>query len=214
MRFGATACSGSVDRLKRAICEDCLALDVRDLHRKSPLRPGMGFSCSLRVGSEPSGYIHVDVQQDALQLAYAWHPPGSTVWTRGCQRVQITWTRCHFGGARPWFRCDGCGRRAAKVYLGGGDAAFACRLCHRLVYRSQSQQPATRAIAKARKLRVRVGGSRSLLDPFPDRPARMHRRSFYRLLDKAIATQERVIALDLYRLRARGFSGNETGVEN
>ena len=34
------------------------------------------------------------------------------------QRVPITWTKCHLGGWRPWFRCS-CGRRAAKLYDAG-----------------------------------------------------------------------------------------------
>jgi hypothetical protein len=41
----------------------------------------------------------------------------------------------------------------------------------------------------------------------------MHRRKYYRLLDKAIVAQERVIALDLDWLRVRGFLSEETGVE-
>ena len=34
------------------------------------------------------------------------------------QRVPLVSTRCHLGGARPWFRCrQHCGRRVAKLYL-------------------------------------------------------------------------------------------------
>jgi hypothetical protein len=163
----------------------------------------MGFSCSVTVGGEPSGHISIDVEHDALQLAYAWRPPGSTVWTRGCQRVLLAWTRCNFGGARPWFRCDGCGRRAAKLYLGAGEPAFACRLCHRLAYRSQSEQPATRAITKARKLRERLGGGPSVLDPLPGKPPRMHRWTYFRVSAAAIRAQERALGLEIDEIRRR-----------
>jgi hypothetical protein len=162
---------------------------------------------------EPSGRINIAVHLDALKLAYAWRPPGSTVWTRGTQRIRLAWTPCHFGGARTWVRCGRCGRRAAKLYLGGDDAAFACRLCYDLGYASQGKNPRHRAIAQARRLRVRIGGSMNLLDPPPRRPGRMHRRTYYRLLDKVIAAQERVIAFDLEGLRMRGFLG-ETGIES
>jgi hypothetical protein len=162
----------------------------------------MGFSCSLRVGGESSGHIEVAVQHDALQLAYSWRPPGSTVWTHGTQHLLLTWTRCHFGGARPWFRCDGCGGRAAVLYLAIG-SVFACRRCLGRAYRSQSETAANRSITKARKLRVRLGGGPSVLDPYPERPPRMHRRTYYRLLFKAIVAQERSIALDLDWLRTR-----------
>src|SRR4029077_13015522 len=108
-----------------------------------------------------------------------------------------------FGGTRPWFRCDGCGRRAARLYIGGVDAAFACRSCLNLGYRSQLETPSNRAITKARRLRVRLGGGPSLLDPLPKRPPRMHRLTYYRLFAMAIKAQERVIALALEDLRRR-----------
>jgi hypothetical protein len=151
---------------------------------------------------EPSGHIDVAVEHDALQLAYSWRPPGSTVWTRGTQRVLLTRTRCHFGGTRAWFRCGRCGRRAAVLYLAIG-FGFACRRCLGLTYRSQSETVANRAISKARKLRVRLGGGPSLLDPLPDKPPRMHRRTYYRLLFKAIVAQDRSLALDVDWLRTR-----------
>jgi hypothetical protein len=37
------------------------------------------------------------------------------------QRVPLVWTRCHFGGARPWFRC--------VAYVGGRPAEGAWRSC-------------------------------------------------------------------------------------
>jgi hypothetical protein len=179
-----------------------VALDVRTLQRARPLLPGKGFSCSVTVGGELSGHIDVAVEHNALQLAYAWRPPGSTVWTRGTQRVPLTWTRCHFGGTRPWFRCSGCGGRAAKIYLGRG-AVFSCRRCLKLGYRGQLESPWRRAITKARELQMQLGGGPSLLDPFPSRPPRMHRQTYNRLLVKTIAAQEREIALDLDWLRTR-----------
>ena len=39
----------------------------------------------------------------------------------------------------------------------------------------------------------------------------MHRQTYNRLLVKAIAAQERVIALDLDWLRTRGFLGEDAG---
>ena len=96
---------------------------------------------------------------------------------------------------------DGGG--AARLYIGGVDAAFACRLCHGLSYRSQLESPEHRAITKARRLRVRLGGGPSLLDPFPSKPPRMHWRTFYKLFNRAVEAQERSIALALEDLRRR-----------
>jgi len=134
------------------------------------------------------------------------------------QRVRIVWTPCRFGGLRPWFQCSGspsrpaCGRRAAKLYLAIG-SVFACRRCHHLAYESQSERPAHRALRKARKLRMRLGGGPSLLDAFPERPPRMHRLTFWTLSAKALAAQGRALGLEIDEIRRRfpGPASEENG---
>jgi len=88
------------------------------------------------------------------------------------QRVPLTWTTCHLGGARPWFRCY-CRRRIAILYMRGA-STFACRHCCGLAYASQSENPRYRAISKSQKFRMRLGGGPSILDPFAEKPPRMH----------------------------------------
>jgi hypothetical protein len=46
-------------------------------------------------------------------------------------------------------------------------AVFASRHCCGLTYASQQESPRHRAISRAQKLRVRLGGSANLLEPFP-----------------------------------------------
>jgi hypothetical protein len=41
------------------------------------------------------------------------------------------------GGSRWWWACPGCGRRCGLLYLLPGLPRLACRVCHRLTYRSQ-----------------------------------------------------------------------------
>jgi hypothetical protein len=50
---------------------------------------------------------------------------------------------------------------------------------------------------------MQLGGGPSLLDPFPDKPARMHRRSYDRLLAKAMAAQEPSLGLEIDYMRLR-----------
>jgi hypothetical protein len=73
----------------------------------------------------------------------------------------------------------------AMLYLAIG-SDFACRRCLGVAYRTRCETAAKRAITKARKLRERLGGGPRLLDSYPERPPRMHRRSYYRLLFKAL----------------------------
>jgi hypothetical protein len=95
--------------------------------------------------------------------------------------------------------CRSCGQDATS-------AVFACRQCCGLVYASQSENPRYRAISRVQKIRMRLGGSANLLEPFPKKPRGMHRLTYYRLFHKAMAAQERSIALDIDYLR-RSYPG-------
>ena len=71
------------------------------------------------------------------------------------------------------------------------------------MYRSQSESRAQRAVTRAVAAHMRLGGSGNLLDPFPEKPRGLHRRTYGRLQAAAIAAEERMIALDLDWLRTR-----------
>jgi hypothetical protein len=109
------------------------------------------------------------------------------------QRVPVSWTACHLGGQRPWFICsvccDGryCGRRAAVLYCAG--ELFACRRCYGLAYASQQEAPMHRGIGQARKIRMRLGGSANLCEPFPEKPKRMHWRTYLGMRARAQAAE-------------------------
>jgi hypothetical protein len=174
----------------RMTCESCTFIDVRRWHREGRLYPGQQFSWSWRRGGEAAGSITVRVETAAVFLSYRCSS-GSGRWKSIEQRVPIRLTACHFGGVRPWFMCsvycDGryCGRRAAILY--GAGELFACRRCYGLSYASQQQTALYRGIEQARKIRMRLGGSADLLEPFPVRPKGMHRRTFTRLRARAQA---------------------------
>jgi len=168
----------------RLTCEDCNSIDVRRWHRERRLTAGQYFSWRWTRGGEPSGSISVRSESNAVVLMYRWRSYGETEGNSIEQRVPITWTRCHFGGSRPWFRCpvyssgSYCGRRAAKLYSAG--KLFACRGCYRLAYASQHEALRHRGLGKAQKIRMRLGGSPSMAG-FPDKPKGMHWRTYDRL---------------------------------
>jgi hypothetical protein len=172
-------------------CESCQSIDVREWARRGYLRPNERFSWSWSPGGKPFGSITVRTGPDAV--------PGAVVLSfrsRGSaggrsrsfeQRVSISWTKCHLGAWRPWFRCS-CGRRAAKLYDGAA-AVFACRHCCRLAYASQQLCTRDRLISSARKIRMQLGGGPSLFDPFPDKPRGMHWSTYDRLRARAQASE-------------------------
>lgn len=100
--------------------------------------------------------------------------------------IALDTTAQHFGGARHWFTCPSCDRRCAVLYAG---EEFRCRLCLDLTYRSQSEDPRSRCLSKARKLRQRLGGSANMPLQFLDKPAGMHWRKYNRLYEKGVALE-------------------------
>src|SRR5258708_39773774 len=43
------------------------------------------------------------------------------------QNIRVSWTRCHYGGLRPWLHCPHCDRRVARLFK--GLAGYCCRTC-------------------------------------------------------------------------------------
>ncbi len=101
------------------------------------------------------------------------------------QRVQLVRTACRYGGSRPWFRCH-CGRRVGVLFDAGG--GFFCRKCLRLRYECQLETKRWRAISRAQSIRMRLGGSANVLEPFPERPRYMRQKRYERLRAQALAS--------------------------
>jgi hypothetical protein len=177
----------------RATCESCKSIDVRRWQREGRLSPGQFFSCSWTRGGEPSGSISVRTELGAVVLIYRSRKLSATEWRSIEQRVSIDWTACHLGGQRPWFVCSSyssgryCGRRAALLYAAG--ELFACRRCYGLAYEGQQERPMWRGISKAQKIRMRLGGTGSLAEPFPDKPKGMHWQTYLSLRARAQAAE-------------------------
>jgi hypothetical protein len=128
-----------------------------------------------------------------------WFLPNRGAYRRG-DTITISWrgvisnidlvsTAMHFGGRREWFKCPACGGRARILY----GPAFACRPCQRLNHPSTRQHSRDRAITRAVQLRRSLGGSGSLLEPFPRRPKGIKRKTWWRLFAKADRDEQRGI---------------------
>ena len=169
----------------RTACESCKSIDVRQWHREGRLPADQSFSCSWTCGGEPSGGVDVRTERDAVILMYWSQSRKATEWKSVEQRVPITWTACHLGGRRPWFICPGfcdgryCRRRVAVLYCLRD--YFACRNCYELAYESQQEPIRMRGLIKAQKIRMRLGAKPNVFDPFPEKPPRMHWRTYERL---------------------------------
>ena len=93
------------------------------------------------------------------------------------QQIHISWTRCHFGGSRPWMHCPHCKRRVARLFKGMG--GYFCRACvGNPPYESQLRNEMARVYLRAYRLRERIGGGRPVIDPIRERPYRMWQRTY------------------------------------
>jgi hypothetical protein len=96
------------------------------------------------------------------------------------QQIHISWTRCNFGGSRPWMHCPHCNSRVARLFK--GLAGYFCRECVGAPrYESQVRNEKARAYLRAYRLRERLGGSRPVIDPIPERPYCMWRKTYDRI---------------------------------
>src|SRR5262245_7710346 len=116
-------------------------------------------------------------------------------------KIYLATTQPHFGGLRWWFVCPRLNRRVRKLYLPLGGRHFWSRGAYQLAYASQRETVSDRALRRARKLRLRLGGDPADAD-YPAKPKRMRWTTYDRLMDK-LAAADGVADEQLILLAAR-----------
>ena len=155
--------------------DEFLRLDVRRLHRDQLLQSGMSYR--WQWGDKRT--VDIQVEADQIRLIYRSRSPGDEWQDQHCP-VRLERTPCHYGGHRVWFHCPviGCGRRVAVLY---GRHIFACRQCHRLVYRCQRESDDDQLARRIDKIRKRLEWEPGFLNGSGGKPKGMHWRTFWRL---------------------------------
>jgi hypothetical protein len=93
------------------------------------------------------------------------------------------------GGLGLFVQCQNAIDVLRSLYLQGTD--FICRVCASLTYECRRLDKRNRALLHARKIRMRLGGSATVTDPFPERPKGMHRKA-YNLLKTKVEELDRI----------------------
>ena len=188
--------SGRYGGSGRNTVEGCRSIDIRDWRRRGDVPGTRCFGWQWSWDGEKVASIMVCIQgRDGIDLAYRQKGPWDDDWSDVEQHIPVQWTPCHFGGERPWFICAAyrngvyCGRRVAKLF--GAGRLFACRHCYDLAYQSQHESPDGRALLKCQRIRMDLGGSASLFEPFPDKPKGMHWRTYLRHFKEAADAEAR-----------------------
>ena len=157
------------------------SLDVRKLQRERILTPGRAFNWQWTRDGKEVASIQIHAEAKRVILKYRSRS-GDGDWQPIEYPVSLERTHCNYGGQRAWFLCPatGCGRRVAKLFL-GGSGIFACRHCYRLAYASQRENDDGRATRRADSIRERLGWEPGILNGNGWKPKGMHWQTFWRL---------------------------------
>lgn len=141
----------------------------------------------------------IDVSQLRQKVSIANNAP-SVTFAMGTSkfRFALEWTGCNYGSVRPWFRCPGCDRRCAKVYLPARAPypPWKCRQCLNLTYPSSNVSNCKesikfkreRASAKFRKA-TKNPNWHPIFNKNAIKPRGMHERTFIRLYREVIQSE-------------------------
>ena len=175
------------------------------------LRPGWSGGWQWTHDGKQVALINLRTETDRLHLSIASASAAANGRCDG-DRPHRPRAAVAFGGARPYFVCPGvvngvaCGRRVAKLH--GAGRYFLCRHCYRLGYASQREGGLDRALRRANKIRLRLGGETGMAARFPDRPKGMWRRTYERLrwhvFEAEMAAEDEIARADSPCLHAAG----------
>lgn len=173
-------------------------LDINHWQRERLMKPGLRFNLIWGQQDKVTLGVAVRVAEDRIVLAYRYSQDDGPL-TDVEYPIALDRIPSHFGGRRCWFHCPtkDCGRRAAKLYLGG--TRFACRHCLKLAYPSQRENPIDRNLHRARKIRSKLGEVERLGDS-PKKPKGMRSQTYERLLNEAEMAQFRAMRAVLDRI--------------
>lgn len=181
--------------MTRLTCEDTRQLDITRLFRDGFLRHGAYSSLVWSTSAGVRSSIQIYGAADHMIIC------ANPISGISEQRIFYDWTKQRLGGRRRWFQCPGCGRRCGKLYERA--LLFRCRRCLGLAYQSQRERAEWRSLYRAQQIRVRLGGSANLTQPFPDKPKGMHYATYEALWVEARRHEQRGLTLLSVSLRAQ-----------
>jgi hypothetical protein len=177
----------------RPTVERAVRLDIDSMMCWGEIQPGFHLGGEMRLHQFYGDDIEVkfeslagDPENSWLRLRYSIADYWSGEELKIDDKVYLAPTRPHFGGLRWWFVCPYLNRRVRKLYLPLGERHFWSRRAYEFAYASQRETKYDRALRRARKLRLRLGGEPAG-DEYPDKPPRMRWATYNRLMDRLVA---------------------------
>lgn len=160
-------------------------IDIRHLAREITIEPKKYVEWNWPINRQqtiPIGVLVVHPEK----LALIYQLSGADGRPRLMKAIiKISYTKCNFGGERPWFNCPACTKRIAKIYFGGN--YFFCRHCYNLTYRTcqisgnRNDQAIDRLLKIIKKFECDPVSPMETIGWVPDKPTGMHWRTYRRL---------------------------------
>lgn len=121
--------------------EESVPLDADNIASLCDHGKYLGFTLEPCNGEAVYAYAgHIPPGPDrVLKLKRHIRLPGYKTTFTGTQHLQLTSTPCNFGGERWWFVCPFCKHHRKALWWHPESGLFACRVCLRLKYHSQSE---------------------------------------------------------------------------
>jgi hypothetical protein len=175
--------------------EFAFRIDIDALRRDGLIRLGARAGCVIRF-SHPCRDLKVECEthigspwNDWVRLKYEMRDYWTDELLKIDDKVYLVPTHPHFGGLRWWFVCPHLNRRVRTLYLPRSGRHFWSRHAYELAYACQRETNFDRALRRARKLRLRLGGDPAD-DEYPDKPPRMRWATYNRLMVKLVAADD------------------------
>lgn len=176
----------------KMIAEACRSIDVNRLHKAGVLSAGWSGGWEWKRNGERVSSISMRGGEDQIVLSYRSRIGGED-WQDVEEPIPIQWVSCRYDGRRPYFVCPGivngvaCRRQVIKLYC--ASRYYLCRSCYRLTYTSRNEDSSDRALRRANKIRMRLGGEPGCEAALPKRPKGMWRKTYDRLTEIVIESE-------------------------
>ncbi len=156
------------------------SLKIATLKNSGCLEPGFSGTLSWSGTGLSSSLLSFRSEKDRIILYYPSSSEANQQIGQEALTIPLDRLPCHYGGYRTWFRCPRCNRRTKALY--GLSILLACRVCHDLTYESQQKNKIDRLIDKINRILERLRSPESsTFSPIPQRPARMHLKTYAKL---------------------------------
>ena len=159
----------------RLVLEDTCRITIQELQAQGALRPGNITRALVFIDSRVPISYQIQTSLDDI------NETGTIEFSYSRNNVPISYQHgieflpCNFGGYRFYFLCGKCHSRVTALYLVQG--YFACRHCHRLVYRAcREHRNPLELLLRSRDLKARA--KRLQRNRHPRKANRLNDRAF------------------------------------